>query len=185
MKPFTPSTDTHRYPEDVMGFAYADPPYLGCCDRYGHRHEPPFGCWDRPQAHGELVAMLRGEFDGWALSLSSTSLRDILPFCPDDIRIGSWTKTFCAHKANVRMAYSWEPVIFVPGRDRSSDGAPVGHDSLVEPITLQRGLVGAKSERFCRWVLDLMGYVDGDEMHDMFPGTGVMGRVLTQGRLTL
>lgn len=55
---------------------------------------------------------------------------------------------------------------------------------LAEPITLRRGLTGAKPERFCRWVLDLLG-VDGDTVEDLFPGTGVMSRVLDQAVLPL
>lgn len=181
---------------EALKLAYADPPYLGQCVKYGHRHEPPYGCWDENRTHRNLLRHLHENYDGWAYSLSSTSLAHIVGELranytanvgphPSTVRIGAWTKTFCAHKANVRMAYSWEPVLFVPGRDRSADGAAVGHDSLVEPITLQRGLVGAKSERFCRWVLDLLGYIDGDYLDDIFPGSGVMCRVLAQGRLTI
>jgi hypothetical protein len=99
--------------------------------------------------------------------------------------LGAWTKPFAAYKRNVRIAYTWEPVIFAPGRDRSADGAPVGRDHLSEPITLDRGLTGAKSERFCRWILTLLGYVHGDTLDDLFPGTGVMGQVLAQGQLVL
>jgi hypothetical protein len=46
-------------------------------------------------------------------------------------------------------------------------------------------ITGAKSERFCRWMLTLLGYVDGDTLDDLFPGTGIMGRVLAQGRLSV
>ena len=53
-------------------------------------------------------------------------------------------------------------------------------DYIAVPITLKRGLTGAKPEAFCRWVLDLLGYTEGDEMVDMFPGTGVMGHVEAQ-----
>jgi hypothetical protein len=55
---------------------------------------------------------------------------------------------------------------------------PVGRDHLSERITMRRGLTGAKPERFCRWVLDLLGYQPGDELEDLFPGTGVMARVV-------
>jgi len=51
------------------------------------------------------------------------------------------------------------------------------------PITLKRGLTGAKPEAFCRWVLDLLGYADGDEIIDLFPGTAVLGQVVAQGVL--
>ena len=165
-----------------MRFAYADPPYLGCCGLYDHRHEEPWGCWDHLGTHDDLLDHLES-FDGWAYSMTSTSLRELLPLAPEGTRLGSWVKPFAAYKANVRIAYTWEPVLFKPGRDSSKDGAPVGRDHLAEPITLRKGLTGAKPERFCRWIADLLGYVEGDELVDIFPGTGVMDRVLAQGVL--
>lgn len=163
-----------------MRLAYADPPYLGCSRFYDH---PDAAKYDEPEAHGDLMHRLDWGFDGWALSLSSTSLDKLLPMAPPGTRIASWVKPFAAYKANVRIAYTWEPVLFKPGRDSSKDGAPVGRDHLSEPITLQKGLTGAKPERFCRWIADLLGYIEGDELVDIFPGTGVMGRVLAQGVL--
>ena len=52
-----------------MKFCYADPPYLGCCRLYGHRHEEPYGCWDLPETHAQLIAHLEETYpDGWAMS---------------------------------------------------------------------------------------------------------------------
>jgi hypothetical protein len=167
--------------------AYADPPYLGCCGRYEHRHEEPWGCWDEPMTHVRLFDHL-GDFDGYAYSCTSQSLGKLTTLADEvglPYRIASWVKPFAAFKRNVRIAYTWEPVLFWPGRYSSKDGAPVSRDHLSEPITMRKGLTGAKPERFCRWVLDLMGYVDGDELVDLFPGTGVMGRVVAQGMLNL
>lgn len=165
-----------------MKFAYADPPYIGQAKRH-------YNC---PEVdHGQLLERLCDEFpDGWALSASSPSLRTILFLCPDDVRIAAWCKSFCAFKRGVRPAYAWEPVIYRGGRN------PVnGHkakippkngkqctpkDFIVEPITLKKGLVGAKPEKVCQWVLDLLGVQLGDEVVDLFPGTGVMGRVAHQ-----
>lgn len=168
-----------------MKLAYADPPYLGCCGYYGHRHEEPWGCWDEPGIHMKLLYHLAENYDGWAYSATSQSLvRLPLHYLDDPLpRVASWNKPFAAYKANVRIAYTWEPVLFRPGRDRSSDGAPVGRDHLSEPIMMKAGLTGAKPPRFCRWVLDLLGYRDGDEFEDIFPGTGVMDRVRAQGVL--
>lgn len=169
----------------MMRFAYADPPYLGCGHLYVGQH-PDALIWDDPETHRRLIARLSDEYpDGWALSLSSTTLKTLLPMCPADVRICSWVKPFAAYKRNVRIAYTWEPVIVRGGRVSSRDGAPVGRDHLSEPITLRRGLTGAKSERFCRWVLDLLGYIEGDQVDDLFPGTGVMARVLAQTSLLL
>ena len=61
-------------------FAYADPPYLGCCRLYGHHHPEggrPFDgrCWDEPETHRLLIEWLAKEFgDGWALSAGAPSL---------------------------------------------------------------------------------------------------------------
>jgi hypothetical protein len=162
--------------------AYADPVYVGMSHRYDH---PEAARWDDPANHVALMAELGESYDGWALSCLSNSLRELLPAAPERARVAAWSKPWCAFKANVRIAYTWEPVIFVPGRDRSGDGAPVGRDHLTTPIAMRTGLVGAKPPAFCRWVLDLLGYVEGDEFDDVFPGTGVMERVRAQGRLAL
>lgn len=165
-----------------MRLAYADPPYLGCAHLYPEH--PDSSRWDNPAEHGTLMATMDRDYDGWAFSLSSTSLQTLLPLAPTGVRIGSWSKSFAAFKRNVRVAYTWEPVIFRAGRVSSKDGASVTRDHLVEPITLQRGLTGAKPERFCRWILDLLGYIDGDTIDDLFPGTGTMSKTAMQGTLT-
>ena len=167
-----------------MKLAFADPPYLGCCGLYDHFHGDDGLCWDELSTHEHLLRRLEADYDGWAYCMTSQSLAQIASLVPT-ARVAAWVKPFAAYKANVRIAYTWEPVLFVPGRDRSADGAPVGRDHLAQPIELKKGLVGAKPIRFCRWVLDLLGYVDGDELVDLFPGTGVMGRVLAQGRLAV
>lgn len=169
-----------------MRFAYADPPYLGCCALYKHEHGRDARCWDNLATHAALVERLVAEFpDGWALSLSSPSLRAILPLCPADARVASWVKTFCAFKRGVRPCYAWEPVIFWRGRNPAA-GFPhpppprggkqtTPKDFVAAPITLKKGLTGAKPAKFCEWVLDLLGAVTGDAVIDLFPGTGSMG----------
>lgn len=169
-----------------MKLAYADPVYLGCSRLYPEH--PESHVWDDPETHRQLVARLVEEFpDGWAMSLSSPSLRIILPMCPDDVRVAAWVKTFCAFKRGVRPAYAWEPVIYRGGHNPPWEPHPpppkggrqtTPKDYLAEPITLQKGLTGAKPVRFCEWVLDLLNYQPGDELADIFPGTGVMGRVV-------
>jgi hypothetical protein len=174
-----------------MHFAYADPPYLGCCKLYDHFHGSagvmPWGghCWDEPETHEQLLTLLDYDYDGWAYSLTSTSLAAILPLAPKGTRVAAWVKPFAAFKRNVRIAYTWEPVLFKPGRDRSKDGAPVGRDHLAESITLRRGFTGAKPARFNRWVLDLLGYNEdaGDAVTDLFPGTHGMAETLRTGVL--
>lgn len=168
-----------------MKFAFADPPYLGCGKLYA-AHHPDALIWDDQETHRHLIGRLVADYpDGWAMCLSSTTLQTLLPMCPPDVRVAAWVKPFAAFKRNVRNAYTWEPVILRGGRVSSKDGAPVTRDHLAEPITMQRGLTGAKPERFCRWVLDMLGWVDGDVMDDLFPGTGVMGRIASEQTLAL
>jgi hypothetical protein len=161
-------------------FAYADPPYLGCGAKHYAEHHAEAQVWDDPETHRQLIAGLVADYpDGWAMCLSSTTLHTILPMCPPDVRIAAWMKTFAVFKKNVRNAYTWEPVILRGGRKSSKDGAPVARDSLAAPITLKRGLVGAKPDRFNRWILDMLGFIDGqDELVDLFPGTAGMARTL-------
>lgn len=179
-----------------MRFAYADPPYLGQCSQYGHRHEAPYGCWDDPETHRLLITNLTEQYpDGWALSCSTPSLRTLLPMCPDDVRIGSWVKTFSAFKKGVRPAYAWEPVIWRGGRNPSNghphappekggkqntpkDFFETHNVGVACPITLKKGLTGAKPFGFCEWVLDLLNVQPGDTVIDVFPGTHIMGEVV-------
>lgn len=161
-----------------MRFAFADPPYLGMGKKlYGDFH-PEAAHWDDPESHRTLIESLVTDYpDGWAMSLSSTSLHTLLPMCPPTVRIAAWVKPFASFKPGVPVAYTWEPVIFTGGRKRGRDEATT-RDHLSENITLRKGLPGAKPERFCAWILDLLGWEPEDELVDLFPGTGIMGRVV-------
>lgn len=161
-----------------MRFAYSDPPYLGCGKLYPDN--PDATLFDDPENYRGHIQALSDEYpDGWALSASSPSLRTLLPMCPPDVRVAAWVKPFAAYKRNVRNAYTWEPLILRGGRVSSKDGAPVTRDHLSEPIALRRGLIGAKPSTYCLWVLAQLGYVPVvDTLDDLFPGTGIMGRVL-------
>lgn len=157
-----------------MKFAYADPPYLGCGKLYAEHH-PRALDWDDPEEHRRLIANLCGEYpDGWAMSLSAPSLRVILPMCPDDCRWGPWVKTFASFKPNVNPAFAFEPVIWRGGREFTREDATV-RDWVAEPITLKRGLTGAKPREFCRWVFRLLNAQPGDTLDDLFPGSGAVG----------
>ena len=170
----------------AMKFAYADPPYLGCCGKFYKHFHPDGRCWDDIDTHSRLIERLTVEYpDGWALSITSVSLRAILSLCPTDVRVAAWVKSFCIFKKGVRPAYAWEPIIFRGGRNPN---AGYGHappekggkqntpkDFIVEPITLRKGLTGAKPEKVCLWILDLLNFIPGDICDDLFPGTGIMG----------
>ncbi len=161
----------------VMRFAFADPPYLGCGALYA-RHHPEALVWDNLSTHVALIERLVMDYpDGWALSLHVPSLRHLLPLIPEAARIASWVKPFAAFKRGVTRAYTWEPVIFMGGRPIPKE-APTWRDHLSEPIAMMKGLPGAKPWRFCEWVLDGLNFQRGDTLDDLFPGSGVMGRVV-------
>lgn len=87
-------------------------------------------------------------------------------------------KPFASFKPNVNPGYCWEPVIFHGGRQSRSRDEMTVRDFVSVPITLQRGLLGAKPAAVCQWVLDLLGYQEGDTLDDLYPGTGSMGHTL-------
>jgi hypothetical protein len=153
--------------------AYADPPYIGCAGFYEENQEVD---------HRELVTRLCDDYpDGWALSLSSTTLNIILPMCPDDVRVMAWVKPFAVFKPNVGVAYAWEPVIVRGGRKRTRRQDTV-RDWVASNITLQRGMVGAKPEGFCFWLFSVLNLEPNDEFVDLYPGSGAVWDAWTRWR---
>lgn len=162
-----------------MRFAYADPPYYGCCRLYDHFHGDDGRCWDDLMTHSLLIERLEDEFsDGWAMSGTSNSLRLLLPLCPPDVRVGSWVKPFHAYKRGVRPAYAWEPIIYRGGRNKNAAVPEKGgkaitpKDFVSANITLKKGLTGAKPETVCSWILDLLNVLPGDEGCGSIPRHG-------------
>jgi len=152
--------------------AYADPPYPGHADRYKDHID-----YDGEVDHAELVNRLCAEFpDGWALHTASTTLKQVLALCPNDVRIGAWVKPFGVFKPAVNPGYVWEPVIFRGGRRRTDRTEPTVRDWCSYPITLERGVVGAKPEGVCFWVFAMLGLRQGDVLMDLFPGSGAVSR---------
>lgn len=157
-----------------MRFAYADPPYYRCGARYYDRPE-----WDEKDTHLALIEHLISEYpDGWALSTRSADLAWQLPVCPDDCLVAAWVKPFSGSaRKNVRIYRVWEPVIYRTTRRNTSIGERT-RDALVTNPTRAMGFIGAKPAAFNRWILDLLGHVEGDELDDLYPGTGGMGAAL-------
>jgi hypothetical protein len=155
---------------------YADPPYPGCAHLY-KAHPDYAGEVD----HRELVERLQRDYDGWVLHTHVAGLRmmereHILP--PEGIRICQWFKPFAAFKRNVKIAYAYEPVIIkscrppvVPSEEVSRDWI---EEAVKENITMKKGLTGVKPARVCHWAFQLVGALPGDELHDMYPGTGAV-----------
>lgn len=136
-----------------MKCAYADPPYLGCGKLYAAHHADALA-WDDPETHRAL-------------------LKTILPMCPDDCRVSPWVKPFAVFKPNVGVAYAWEPVIWRGGRRRTRQ-QDTARDWVSANITLKRGLTGAKPRDFSRWIFEVLNLQHGDDLVDLFPGTGAV-----------
>ncbi len=154
-----------------MRIGYADPPYPGMARLY--RNHPDFA---GEVDHAALIARLCRDFpDGWALHTASTTLKLVIPHCPDDVRIAAWVKPWCSFKPGVGVAYAWEPVILRGGRKRSR-----GHHSVKDwaavNATTQRGLKGAKPEGVCFWIFSMLNLEPTDDLVDLFPGTGAVMR---------
>lgn len=71
-------------------------------------------------------------------------------------------------------------MIWRGGRAKRSRDEMTVRDWVSAEITLKKGLTGAKPEAFVWWLLSLMGVQENDEVTDIFPGTGVVGRVWSQ-----
>lgn len=177
-------------PKGGLRFAYADPPYLGCAVKFYPDH-PEAWVYDSLDGHKLLIEQLMSEYpDGWAYSLTSTTLQAILPLCPTDVRVAAWVKPFHIFKKGVRPAYAWEPVIWRGGRNpqwghKHPPPAKGGkqttpRDFISENITLKKGLTGAKPLAFCAWILDLFNMQPGDRLDDLFPGTDIMAQAIAQ-----
>lgn len=158
----------------MMHLGYADPPYVGCAHLYK----------DQIDYLGEvdqraLVARLETEFDGWVLHGSATpeSLEILASLArKTGARICSWVKPFAAFKRNVSVAYAWEPVVIKCARKPVVSKRLVMRDWIDCPITMRKGLTGAKPEKVCHWAFELLGARPDDELSDLFPGTGAVSR---------
>lgn len=169
--------------------AYADPPYPGCARKYSKpgtsEFHPDAMRWDDPEEHVRLMHELERDFpDGWALSTHSGALRELLHRSPPRARSAPWCGPSTGNFKVFRVAYCHEVVIYstplvfrrdAPGRPRAIDWvvAGKGHNSDVESA-----FIGAKPARFCRWLFELLGLGahPGDELVDLFPGSGAVTR---------
>lgn len=174
-----------------MRFAYADPPYLGRAEYY-RAHHPEAMTWNDPATHRALIERLQAEYpDGWAMSMSERSLRVILPMCPPEARIAAWISDrprFAGKAVPVRKHF--EPVVFFGGHPYADTGnraadfivtkqerLPAGqarYEMSKTDLRSGRTFVGRKPQAFSLWILDLLGWVPGDTIDDLFPGSGAV-----------
>ena len=175
----------------ALRLAIADPPYLGRAVRWygggcgnggatgpGPDNHPHAAEWDNPRAHVELVEMLVREYDGWAIACTPDSLKVYLEAAPDDIRVLAWHRRN-APPSGARVRACWEPVVaYIPPerRARSCGGLAV-NDVLDVPAGRTR-FAGAKPIEWTTWVLTALGYQDGDDVVDLFPGSGAVSAAI-------
>ena len=152
-----------------MHFAYADPPYPGKAFYYPENSEV-----DYPSLVDRLV---RSYSDGWALSVSSAGLRDVLPLCPRVVRVCAWFKGPRWTKAR-RALCSWEPLIVFGGRPLATDDVQRLCDGLVARGRFRAfpsAMIGMKPPAFSEWMFNQLGATRGDTLDDLFPGSGAVG----------
>lgn len=177
-----------------MKLGYFDPPYPGQAVR--HYANDPSGIKAEEVDHYELLKELRDNFDGWAVSTSVPgSLNVVIPIINElfpryTVREGVWVKPFASWKPTHRIQYTWEPVFFIPSRPRGSKTVPSVRDYIItEPeetedvvvanITMRRGTHGAKPDKFCDWILEILGYnPEEDTFEDRYPGSGTMANAI-------
>lgn len=95
----------------------------------------------------------------------------------------SWVKPFCAFKRNVSVAYAWEPVLVRAARKPTVRQRVVMRDFISESITMKKGLVGAKPPKVILWAFEMVGLEIGDELVDLYPGTGIVTETWKQWRI--
>lgn len=156
--------------------AYADPPYPGQSKRLYGSHPDFKGEVD----HVQLLERLQ-RYDGWALSTSNRSLQMLLGICPSHVRVAAWCNPNSQPFSVRTVTHSWEPVVYLPARTKverahvrdylvvsNADGF-VGRDK-------EHKIIGQKPRAFLRWVFDLLGAEPEDQLDDLFPGSGAVGR---------
>ena len=159
-----------------MKFAYADPPYPGQAKRWYGDHPDYAGEVD----HAELIARLVRDYpDGWALSTSGTALQHVLALCPPDVKLAIWHVQNAEPPGGRATSWHlcWEPVIIRGGRNCGNRPAIRNLLTCPAPTGFRRGdITGQKPPAFSRWIFGLLGATVQDDLDDLFPGSGAVGR---------
>lgn len=157
-----------------LRFGYADPPYPGLARRcYG---DQPL---HQEVNHEVLIGTLMRDFpDGWALSTSERALPMVLKLCPDEVRTRAWFKGPRSGAASGPRS-AWEPVIMYRGRPHELAVGEELSDALLyggRHRSLPKALIGMKPAAFCEWLFRCLGARAGDQLVDIFPGSGAVAR---------
>jgi hypothetical protein len=152
-----------------LRMAYADPPYPGLSRRY-YADQPSFA---GEVDHVALIERLQA-YDGWALSTGEFALRDLLPLCPYGARALPWVKPMRPSSSTYGVQTACEYLIVVPGRRLRPSTCGWLHAA---PARLGGStLKGRKPLKFIAWMFGCLGLLPGDELEDLFPGSGAVTR---------
>lgn len=137
---------------------------------------PDAGEWDDLARHRALLKQLEAGYDGWAIATTPDGIEAYRPL-PIACRLMAWVKP-TAPAGSHRLRSTWEAVIVFPPESRRGGRGRIS-DVLIENAP-RIGFPGAKPERWTRWVLDALGYQPGDQVDDLFPGSGSVAAALAQ-----
>jgi hypothetical protein len=100
-----------------------------------------------------------------------------LPFCKPSIKIMIWHKWSIPSRARVQNRF--EPVLVrIPKSRKGGISGLTMTDVLTHKRKPQLGFTGAKPTEWTHWVLEAMGYQQGDEIIDLFNGSGAVSRAI-------
>ena len=129
--------------------------------------------------HLELIRRLEADYpDGWALSTSAAALRDVLPMCPASTRVCVWRRRTRPTRSR-RALSAWEALLVAGGRELQTERPQEVLDVLDyrgRYDAFPGALVGMKPPEFAVWMFAQLGAQAGDELADLFPGSGAIGR---------
>ena len=152
---------------EKVKFAYADPPYPNTAFRYPEKEEVD---------HRALIARLE-TYDGWLLHSNPQSIRFLLPMIPEGARILSWGKYDGLPVTKAGLVYTWEPIFLMPLRRASLWVRDSLWGDKADHVNEQRNVMrGQKPLMVIRWLFQAAGLEPSDELDDLFPGTGAVGR---------
>jgi hypothetical protein len=181
-----------------MRLAIADPPYYGRANRYygsgsggggGNRkvykpdYHPEAHIWDTKEAHYRLVEQLNESYDSWVIAMSSHNLDIYLQHLEigsgTNYRVCAWIKPTSVPSGS-RIRNGWEPVLLKLADSRKSRSQGIRTVDYLIANPLRSGFLGAKPFAWTHWVLDLMGYEIGDQVDDLFNGSGAVNKAIQQ-----
>jgi len=180
---------------ESLRFCIADPPYLGravrwygsggCGDGRGTNqadNHPDAHLWDIPETHQNLVRRLEAEYDGWAIAMSVHSLSTYLSVVETDsrngIRVLAWHKP-SAITSGSRVSNHWEPVLVrIPKARRGWGSNCVRTKDVLSVNPPRSNFRGAKPAEWTMWLLDVLGYREGDQVDDLFTGSGAVAAAI-------